>query len=229
VSSRPRRPWRLAVAAVTLLLVGNLTGCVDCEDADCGNGPGRYLPRTSEDNVLYNLRLAYRERSVEKYAELLAEDFRYFPDPATRQQLGIESWDRATELARIRCLFESPDVTKITIELGWAYRSATSAGLPSPRDTWTELVLTDVFLDIDFMPSGQEVTTFRIEDQAQQIFFRKGRTNPPAGPADTLVYIVEWRDLGTSQKALVGEESATWSGVKTLIGGCEGRPLRLNR
>ncbi|TPW17410.1 MAG: hypothetical protein FD129_388, partial [bacterium] len=74
--------------------------------------------------------------------------------------------------------------------------SATGAGFLAPRDNWTKLFVTDVYLDVDFAPVGQEVTTYRVENQTQRFFFRRGRTNPPSGPADTLMYIVEWRDQG---------------------------------
>ena len=119
-------------------------------------------------------------------------------------------------------LFTYHDVSKIVIELDWPRGSAPGAGFAPPRDTWTKLFLTDVYLDVDFAPAGQEVTTFRVENQQQRFFFRRGRTNPPSGPADTLVYIVEWRDQGNIGGAFGSPAFAlsptTWSGIKILIG-----------
>jgi hypothetical protein len=183
----------------SLLLLGLvvLTGVYGCSEGDEMVVEPDYLPQTTEDNVLHNFQLAYRERQINEYAKLLASDFQFYFDPATRQQLGIEFWTRTTDSLRTEQLFTSPEVTKITIQLGWNPKSASGAGFLAPRDGWTKLFLTDVFLDVDFQPAGQEVTTFRVEDQTQRFYFRRGRTYPASGPADTLMYIVEWRDQGT--------------------------------
>lgn len=182
-----------------------------------------YLPQTTEDNVLHNFQVAWRRREINEYTKLLASDFRFNLDPATRKQLSTEYWDRETESARTGCLLNSADIQKITIELDWPVRSAVSAGLAVPRETWSKLSLNDVFLDVDFKPPDSELTTYRVEDQTQRFFFRRGRTYPPSGPADTLVYIVEWRDEGAvafkSGVALV--EPNTWSRTKARVVACE--------
>lgn len=178
-----------------------------------------YLPQTSEDNVLENFQRAYQRRDATAYARLLATDFQFYFDPVTRNQLGIEFWTRTEDSRRTEDLFRSSEVTKIVIALDWLRGSAVNAGFSPPREAWTKLFLTDVFLDVDFAPAGQEVTTFRVEDQAHRFFFRLGSTKPPSGPADTLVYIVEWRDQGNGgfSSPALAQSSTTWSGVKTLI------------
>ncbi len=178
-----------------------------------------YLPQTSEDNVLENFQRAYRRRDATAYARLLATDFQFYFDPVTRNQLGIEFWTRTEEIRRTEDLFRSPEVTKIVIELDWPRGSAANAGFSPPLEAWTKLFLTDVFLDVDFAPAGQQVTTFRVEQQTQRFFFRRGRTKPPSSSGDTLVYIVEWRDQGNggSSSPALAQSSTTWGGVKTLI------------
>jgi len=179
-----------------------LTGSYGCTEVDETDPPPVYLPQTSEDNVLNNFQVAYREREISEYAKLLASDFQFYFDPATRGQLGIEFWTRTTDSLQTEQLFNSTDVTKITIDLTWTPKSAQGAGYVQPREGWTKLFLTDVFLDVDVQPSGSPVTTYRVEDQTQRFFFRRGRTYPPSGPSDTLMYIVEWRDDGTGATSI---------------------------
>lgn len=170
--------------------------------------------------------MAYRKKHIDEYAKLLAADFRFYPEPVTATQLGVEFWTRTQDSLATERLFTSPQVTKIIIELDWRERSAgpraeaVSAGLPPPREKWTKLFVTDTYLDVDFVPVGQDTTTFRVEGQEQRFYFRRGRTDPPSGPADTLVHIVEWRDQGTG--SLLGQGNlptvapSTWSRIKTL-------------
>jgi hypothetical protein len=185
---------RLMTAALMLggLALSGLCGCKEVDEVV----DKEYKPQTTEDNVLHNFQVAYREKEISEYAKLLASDFQFYFDPATRNDLGIEFWTRTTDSLQTEQLFKSPDVTDITIELSWPLRSAQPAGFLSPRDGWTKLSLTDVFLDVDIQPTGGELTTYRVENQTQRFFFRRGRTHPPSGPSDTLMYIVEWRDEG---------------------------------
>jgi hypothetical protein len=183
--------------------------------------PSPYLPQTSEDNVLENFQTAIRKRNVEEYLKVFSTDFQFYLDPSTRNELGIEFWALPTEAELIACWFGSDDVVSMAIDLNWVTGSATDAGFLPPREGWKKLSVNDVFLDVDFQPSGQELTTFRVEDQTQRFFFRKGRTYPPSGPADTLIYIVEWRDQGTSFRPGPASVGTTWSGIKTLFN-CSG-------
>ena len=184
-----------------LLALVSVTGCKE----EIDKPPDEYLPQTTEDNVLNNLQVAYRQRDIREYSKLLANDFQFYFDPATRQQLGIEFWTRTTDSLQTQGLFESPEVTKIVIDLKWPARSATGAGFLGDRAGWKKLFLTDVYLDVDFAPVGQpEPTTFRVEDQRQRYYFRQGKTYPPSGAGDTLMYIVEWRDDGTAGASISG-------------------------
>jgi len=212
----------MRIQEVALLLAAGVLGLTfsACRKCDSCAVTDPYFSQSSEDNVLHNFQAAWRGREIQEYAKLLATDFRYIPDTNTRRQLGIESWDREAESLRVACLFRDPDIKKITMDLSWPARSADPAGFAAPRDVWTKLFLTDVFLDVDVEPVGSPLTTYRIEDQTQRIFFRKGRTWPPSGPADTLTYIVEWRDEGTgATKPTAAVEPSTWSKIK-LLGDC---------
>ena len=191
----------------------------------CGDGgetipTDEYLPQTSEDNVLNNFQVAYRQRQADQYAKLLANDFQFYFDPVTRGQAGLEYWTRTDDSLRTEQLFTSAEVPRIVIDLKWPAKSAVSAGYVPPREGWKKLFVSDVFLDVDFAPAGQEVTTFRIENQPQRFYFRRGRTYPPSGPGDTLTYIVEWRDQGLSGSKPgmpLTAEASTWSSIKTFF------------
>lgn len=209
---------------LTLLLIATSLSTISCDECDsCGLEPPGPLLQITEDNVLQNFQVAYRTRRIDEYARLLAADFQFYLDPVTATQLGIGSWTRTQDSLATERLFSSSQITKIVIELDWPPRSAVNAGLPPPREKWTKLFVSDVYLDVDFTPAGQDTNTitFRVENQVQQFYFRRGRTNPPSGPADTLVYIVEWRDQGVSAglrapRTLV--TNATWSSIKARFG-----------
>lgn len=210
---------RRLLALLVLALCLSLTACGDDDEGEPADDA--YLPQTSEDNVLDNFQRAYRTRDIEAYARLLASDFQFYFDPVTRDQLGISFWTRTQDSLQTGSLFGSPEVKKIVIELDWPRGSAVNAGFPPPREGWTKLFITDVFLDVDFAPVGQETTTYRIENQQQRFFFRRGRTYPPSGPADTLVYILEWRDMGAGssfgRSRMLTSGVTTWSSIKGLI------------
>ena len=212
---------RRLMALMMLTLSLSLTSC-----GEDGDGPPddfiSYLPQTSEDNVLENFQLAYKVRDIAAYSRLLATDFQFYFDPITRDQLGgLEYWTRTQDSLSTEVLFTAPEVARIVIDLEWPQGSAAGAGFlpPTPHHTWTKIFVTDVYLDVDFAAVGQDVTTYRIENQTQRFFFRRGRAYPPSGPADTLVYLVEWRDQGVSGflGAGLARESTTWSAIKNLI------------
>ena len=205
----------LAIPEMALLL-----SVVSCTDTPLGTTEPPYpLPQTSEDYVLQNFIAAYRNREISHYTSLLAADFQFYLDPSTASRFGFSSLSRAQDSLATERLFSKPEVTRVVIELDWHPRSATDADLAPPRESWTRLHITDVFLDVDLTPTGQETTTYRVENQTQRFFFRRGRTNPPSGPADTLVYIVEWRDMGITGagRAPLTSEPTSWSQIKTLF------------
>jgi hypothetical protein len=193
-----RRPLlALAVLALLLPLALGTTGC----EKDPIEVVDVYLPQISEDNVLHNFQVAYRRRDIVQYSKLLADDFQFYFDPVTRGELGIQFWTRTEDSLKTELLFTSPEVTKIAIDLKWPAKTAQPSNQLPPRDIWTYYVIRDVFLDVDFAPAGQEVTTFRVEDQFQRFFFRRGKSPTPAAD-DTLVYIVEWRDFGNEANSV---------------------------
>lgn len=211
-----RSVWCLLFLAAAVSWAGCLKG-----------GPGKplapevvYLPRTSPENVLRNLETAWKNRDIEEYAKLFAEDFRFYFDEGTRQQNGTLPvfWNAVDESTQIAALFSSPLVTDIRIKL--QFGPAKDAGEPG-RPGWVYIDVLDTFLEVDLEPEAGELEglTLRIDGQKQRFFFRKGRT--PEDTESEIWYIVEWRDFGnaqapgrTSEGLLV--EPTTWSRIKSL-------------
>ena len=174
---------------------------------------------SSEDYLLTGLQVAIRQRSADELGELLADDYRYYPDPDVQALFGLEYWTRDQDLRAVKSLFESAEITRIVVDMKWPARSARGAGFTGARSDWTRLDVQDIYLDVDQELPGEEANTFRVEDHIHQFFFRHGRTFPPSGPGDTLIYLVEWRDLGRQFKP--GQPSAvvpeSWSSIKGLF------------
>lgn len=159
-----------------------------------------YKPRTSPANVAHNLVVSYSKREIERYAELLAEDFQFFFDAATRPAGIPIFWTRLEDSTGTARLFRASDVTDIRITLTYGVdKPVTQVG----RDKWRWIQVTDTFLEVDQPPvGGGEVLTLRVDGDLQDFYFRQGRT-----PGDTLPdsetaklwYLVEWRDQGRTQ------------------------------
>jgi hypothetical protein len=196
-----------------------MTACSDDNPATT-----TYLPQTTEDNVLENLIRAYNDQDIEGYSRLFASDYQWYMDPTKRKQLGIEFWTRTTDSLQAEALFSSPHVTRIDLRIDWTRGSATSSGfLPRPCE-WTKLSIADLTLDVDVTCPDRGSTTFRVENQLQRLFFRRGRACPTSDPADTLLYIVEWRDEGSQAKPMRSSpavEMSTWSSIMSEALNCE--------
>lgn len=191
---RKSSPARLA-ALLFLAALPYLSACTKDVPPDGGEDP--ILLQTSEDNVLNNLQVAYRKRDIDEYSRLLATDFQYYFDNKTRVDKGLPVyWTRLQDSTQTEKLFKSDKVSDITINLQWTHKSARPSN-EIGREDWTYYDILDVFLDVDLAPTtdNPDGVTYRVEDQRQRFYFRRGRTKP-AAPGDTLMYIVEWRDYG---------------------------------
>jgi len=182
----------------------------------------------SPEGVLEALQTAYRDRDMEAYSALLADDFRFYFDRDTREVYKLEdSWGREEELEVTSHIFLAPPVSDIRVRL--TLGSSLPSG-ESGRETWLRNNVPDTFLEIDMTPSfGEpEGLTLRIDGHVHTFYFRKGKN-----PADALstsetsdkLFLVEWRDRGVvhSSSGRVGEGGAvpvsemTWSAIKMFF------------
>lgn len=215
-------PLRRAAGGAALLVAAAVwvSGCgSDDPTAPALPEPGGASP----EEVIDLFQEAWRARDIDAYTGILATDYRFIPDPVTQDELGVASLNAAEDSAAVARLFESEFVTKIAIELTWPGDPRPSGRIDSPG--WVYVDVLDVFLDVDFAPTGQEVTTFRIEDQTQRFHFRRGIApgdTLPESPTSERWFLVEWRDFGvggfrSGSGPAPAVEATSWSQVKFLL------------
>ena len=220
---RRRRP----AAALAALFVGAafwVSGC-GSDEPTAPAPPER--GGASPNEVLDLFQEEWRARVIVEYVRILADDYRFVLDPNTRDELGVEWIDAEEDSTVVARLFTSVEVTKIAIELVWPGPPVPSERVDGPG--WVRLDVHDVFLDVDFAPAGQEVTTFRVEDQTQRFHFRRGITpgdSLPESPTSERWFLVEWQDFGVggirkgSGPSFVSsraEEATSWSLIKFRV------------
>ncbi len=217
---------RSLLTLVTMILMSG------CGDDPAKPDPSAYLDASSPENVLENLQTAYKLRESMPYADLLADDFRFYFDEGTRQQNGSlpEYWERSEDAAQTGALFASDQVTDIRVDLRHgAAEPVTVAG----RESWLRIRVTDTFLEVDLKPQPGELEglTLRVDGQQNDFYFRKGKSaaDTLSGSATAQFYhLVEWRDFGVGRSAApdVLIESTTWGRIKALYR--KGEPLAEN-
>jgi hypothetical protein len=194
---------------------------VACGDDDPVEPMVSVRPHT-EAGLLDSLEGIYRGQEGGAYADLLAEDFRFYFDPDTRDREQLpEFWDRPTDSLHTARLLGSEYVIEVKINLTINQQPQAVSGEPR----WSKLVVDDAFLEVllggtEEFPDG---ITLQIDGQAHSFFFRRGRTEgdtlAASSTADNL-YFVKWQDHGqflvsSSDRTLT--RVTTWGGIKTLF------------
>jgi hypothetical protein len=171
----------------------------------CGNeeaGPIDSGGRNPRD-ILRNLEASYKFKNYEAYANLLADDFRFYPEPETREREQLpEYFDRLTDSLLTMRLLASDDLLDVKIALTFNPTPLYVPGKPG----WLRLDVLDTFLEAEFPATDEfpQGLTLHVDGHVQQFYFRKGRSEE-----DTLVtsptaedyYIVEWHDKGAPSGA----------------------------
>ena len=187
---------RLTFGLGLLALLGWTTACTtEClpPDPNCPGPPP--ITQSSPANVVKLLQESYKQRNPVNYAKLLASDFQFWFDPATRPGSVPEFWTRLQDSTGTANLFAAEDVSDIRIELTYG------SDVPDNtigHDKWRKIRVTDTFLEVDKVPQSGEVITLRVDGDVQDFYFRKGRTpgdTLASSPTGKLWYLVEWRDL----------------------------------
>lgn len=232
ITRAPRlQPTRLALAlAATLGVAVFAAGCSGPKCDTCGT------PYTCVDNdqstptqVVESLVCAYKVADCTGYSALLADDFRFWFDPATRPTSVPESWERAAD-STATCRFLGDNrirVLLITLTYG-SEEPDTRAGHTGGR----RIRVTNAQLEADLLLNNGGSLSYIVEGNAQDFYFRRGRT-----PQDTLAasptaqkwYLVEWRDLGDTAAPAAGASasmsqmpphptvaSLTWGSLKAI-------------
>ena len=214
---------RFRAMAFVLLLGAAAGGCSKAKSPTPPDpGPG---PRLAPADVVNALQWAYRHRDAAVYGKLLADDFRFYFDPATRPDNVPEFWTRLQDSTATGGLFRAADVSDIRVTLTFGSDVPVNV---AGQERWRKIRVTDTFLEVDKVPLTGEVITFRVDGDVQDFFVRKGRS-----PADTLAasptarewFLVEWRDLarlsvdaghGIRATRPAANQANTWSNIKSL-------------
>ncbi len=195
---------RLAIAAALIATALGLSGCSSgCTCPD--EVEDIYPARTSPQNVIEKLRLAYVNMDADAYVDCLADDFTFHVNPriAGNPDLDVpETWDRTFEETIHRAMFaENSSAERVALTLTtvskewnesdglWRYTEA-----PDVRVTVTG--------DLTFYANSPQRFVLAIDED------RTGRDG------EELWAIVEWHDLEESWTR-PGEDS-TWSSIKWL-------------
>ncbi len=108
----------LCAVSCAAVLVG---GCSTAGSGpDIPTGP-QFRDRTSPENVVYNLELAYEEMDLEEYLDCLSEDFEFYPDEEDVQDPLLDIppiWYKPDENNMHTNMFaDDSDVESITLTL----------------------------------------------------------------------------------------------------------------
>jgi hypothetical protein len=151
--------------------------------------PSPFLSRTSPENLLENLRLAYEHKDFEEYVLLFSEDFTFVfrPEDAGNDSLDIPaSWGLEQERQAHWNMFRAPDVEDIKLEWSVGPR------LPPDFDNAdTKIIVQDIFLEVDQRLETGDI--LHIQARGDSWFhFRKSDVTTAEG--DTIWEIVWWED-----------------------------------
>ena len=211
----------LAGAGTLLAFAVALGFATGCEDTAPTRPQGRFSPRRIPSDVVSEMVIAHRTRDTERYARLLADDFRFWLNPTTRAEWPIaqESWGRTADSACVGRMLRNPWATEVVMKMTVIGDSADRRpGFSRWRRQEVDLEQLEIVTPGDHLPiSAQGRQTFQL---------RLGRN-----PADTLDssptahewFLVEWHDQGRA--AMRGSrttpafspqpaQSETWSFLK---------------
>jgi hypothetical protein len=110
---------KIAVLVLIGFVVLGLNSCIlDPKKDDPGDQPPpSYRDLQLRDDVFFNLQQAYNNRNLERYEELLDDDFIFFFSNTDVQSGAVQyaQWERAAEVNATRNLFD-PNFTKPGLE-----------------------------------------------------------------------------------------------------------------
>jgi len=190
-------------------------------------GPGPDIPvdpefrdRTSPENVVYNLELAYEEMDLEEYLDCLSVDFEFFPteDDVNDPSAPIPPvWWKDDEAEMHENMFaDSSDVESIHLTLTIA---TIEYDFGDPGDLFDDtcVCVVDVDLRMTLLSGNGFLATSPSEFHMR---VDTDQPNPIPDPADVLWWeVYRWYDLGGEGRGAVAGrvEDATWGGIKALF------------
>jgi hypothetical protein len=177
--------------------------------------PPTFLPRTSPQNLLHNLKLAYKHRDIAEYESLLANpDFTFVLSPEDQQKPYLpDDWGRDPEILIHSRMFDAEMVQQLTLDfvVGDVVWDAT-------QGMYT-VMISNVYLYLYGSTPGHptEVKEYRVSDSRSKLWFRKNPWTTGASH-DSVWTIVRWEDEPADTRALKGPpEHLTWGSTKACF------------
>ena len=102
----------IVAIAVLAIIIPALNSCIfDAQKSEVPpikKNDGVYRSLEQRDDVLHNLELAYNQRKIGPYEELLDQDFVFHFSPAdiSNNNVSVSNWDRPAELAATANMFD---------------------------------------------------------------------------------------------------------------------------
>lgn len=194
-AARPGLRALLVIAAVTLI-----GGCgIFSPDEPGDDGPivpsDPWVPATTTAQFITNFERAWEERDLERYDELLAENFIFYVWSQDLDEVGVGFWDRAEEMDTARQMFGTPDSDpSLTVE-------SIEFSVFDPEVTFSDQIEDPDLADADL------VGTYRVElivgfpgDDAtvrgSQEFYLKKVEDTIDGQTLSVYKLRAWKDLG---------------------------------
>jgi hypothetical protein len=214
-----RRHSRHLIAPIVILAVGFGWGCGNEWTLPTDEIPeSPFLPRSSPENLLANLKAAYADRNLAEYESLLALKLPAFTavrSQGDQAQPGMpdewSAWGRQTEIDIHRLMFDTTLVKTLTLDY--------TTGEPQ-RDAmggmWS-IAVTNVNLRLYGTIPGQEdqgLQELKVEGGTSRFWFREESWNA-LGTGDKVWKIVMWEDRTPGGLRIPGQPTS-WSEVKRL-------------
>jgi hypothetical protein len=184
-----------------------------CDDTATAPARGPYLEPTSPENVLENLITAYRRKEIDEYAKLLGPDFIFKFQDVDVQDIGLDTWNRDQDITGTGGLFGSPLVKEVRITLTYDPSTVSGEMFANVVGEVRTIRINPTFLDVDQIGGEKAGTTYRVDGDIQDMFFRRG--NAAANEDTTRWFLFEWRDLPNPAGAGAAPEAIRTAGIVT--------------
>ncbi|MFC1572800.1 PKD domain-containing protein [Candidatus Eisenbacteria bacterium] len=180
----------------------------------------RFYARTTPQNLLINLKLAYDERNVSEYDSLLPPDFKFILAPDD-QHLG-EEFDRQDEISLHTNMFEADMVQELELDFQLGSLTLDEDRTTESDSLWTititnvDLYLFGVTPQMPDTPQGYEM-----QDGMERFWFRKSGWSYLDG--NPIWKIAEWEELYFPTNSLarlrgpLPVEYDTWGSIKGMF------------
>jgi ketosteroid isomerase-like protein len=210
-------------SVVVLAILGMATLTLSCSDDKSTNSNGgeqdSYLPRTSPENLLENLLLAYKHRDVAQFNSLLDEEF-VFHFSEEDQDIGVRLL-RAAEIPIHDAMFGPDYIQNLTLSY-----HVDDITLDEERTTPADSVWVATLSNVDLYLFGkfpqfpdEDPWGFQMENGRERFWFhRSSEVDPDSG--EPVWTIIEWRELGfrSDLSASPSVASTSWGEIKALFG-----------